>query len=190
MTGGPVGAQITVPGRTKVWLGDVGTTAPATAIAAPGTGWFDVGYSTEDSTQIATSPNFQDVRAAQSDFPVRTFQVSDDLTISADLIQWNADVFIAAFGGGAVSGSAGSFTYTPPLLGARKERACMIDVIDGAKHYRFIFPRTLQKEGVTTALNKGGEAKLPLRLTLLGSDGGTPWTMLTDDASFASATLT
>jgi hypothetical protein len=40
------------------------------------------------------------------------------------------------------------------------------------------------------ALNRGGESKLPLRLTLLGSDSGTPWTMLTDDTAFTAAVLT
>ncbi len=190
MAGGNSNTQITVPTRTKVWLADVGTAVPTTATAAPGAGWFDVGYTTEDSTQIATSPNFQDVRSAQSDYPTLTFQVSDELTISVDLQQWNTDNFIAAFGGGTVTGTSPNFVFTPPLLGARKERACMVDVTNGVKAYRFVFPRTLQKEGLTVALNRGGEAKLPLRLTLLGSDGGTPYTMLTNDTNFGTPTLT
>lgn len=182
--------QIVVPGRTEVWLGTVGSTAPTTPTATPGTGWFDVGLTTKDSLSFSEEPEFQDVESAQSDYPTRTFQTKSGATVSVDLQQWNANNFTAAYGGGSVAavvGSPGVYKFTPPALGARAEKACLIKVTDGTKHYLYVIPRVMQKEGVTQDLNRGGEAKLPLKLSILGGDTGDPWYVITDDPAFAPA---
>ena len=180
--------QILVPGRTEVWLGAVGSTAPASPTATPGTGWFDVGLTTEDSLQFTEEPEFQEVRSAQSDYPTRTFQTKESGTISVDLQQWNEANLRAAFGGGTVTEpTAGVYKFAPPALGSRLETAALIKVTDGTKHYMWIIPRSLQKEGVTSSLSRGGEARLPLKLNIQGGDVGDAWYMITDDDSFAPA---
>lgn len=185
-------AEILVPSRTRVWLGPVGTVVPVDATVAPGTGWYDVGYTPEDSLTFATEPSFQEVRSAQSDYATRRFQVSDAASISVDLQQWNLNNFKAAMGGGTVTEvtpatTPKTYKYVPPKIGERIELAALVDVEDGNKHYRYVCVRTFQNEGVQSQLHKGANSILPLRLQVLGADTGDSFYLLTDDPSFAPA---
>ncbi|MEU0857415.1 hypothetical protein ABZ352_18525 [Streptomyces griseofuscus] len=187
--------QIVVPARTRLWLGIVGTEAPADASAAMPDGWYSVGLTTEDSLKFNEEPQFEQVKSAQTDFPSRTFQTSDSATIEVDLQQWNAKNFKAVFGGGTITeitpsgGGAGvkHYKFAPPRIGGRTEIACCIEVIDGAKSYRYIIPRAMQMEGVQTDLQKAKEAVLPLRLAVQGGDDSDAWYLITNDPAFAEA---
>ncbi|MGG2460122.1 hypothetical protein ACO0M4_09930 [Streptomyces sp. RGM 3693] len=189
-------AQIVVPARTRVWLAPVGTEAPADATVTMPEGWSSVGLTTEDSLKFSEEPQFEQVKSAQTDFPSRTFQTSDAATIEVDLQQWSGKNFRSAFGGGAITeitpaGGGASppkhYKFTPPRIGGRTEVAAIIEVIDGAKSYRYVMPRTMQMEGVNTDLQKSKEAILPLRLAVQGGDDADAWYLLTNDPSFAAA---
>lgn len=180
--------QILVPSRIRVYLGPVGTVAPVDATTVPGVGWLDVGHTTEDSLSFETSPEFDEFKSAQSDFVVKKFQTTDAATVQVDLAQWNTTNFKAVYGGGTVAALAGvptQYKFTPPKIGERTELACIVDVIEGGKHYRYVYIKTAQSEGVAQALNKGTAVILPLRLDVLGADGVDSWYMLTDDPAFA-----
>lgn len=184
-------AEILVPSRAYVHLGPVGTTAPVDAVATPAAGFKNVGLTTGDSLAFATEPEFQEVTSHQSDYPVRRFQTTDSATVSVDLQQFNAANMIAVYGGGTVvevgTAGSGNFKFTPPNLGGRDEVSAIITVIDGDKHYRWVFPRAMQIEGVSQELGKGQESRLPLRLTVLGDDDADAWYLLTDDPAFEPA---
>jgi hypothetical protein len=180
--------QLVVPSRAYTWVAPVGTAAPVDEVTAPAAEWINVGLTTPDSLEFATDPQFESVNSHQSDYPVRRMQTSEAGTISVDLQQWNKDNITFAFGGGTVTAvTAGHFKFVPPALGARVERSVLIDWIDGSKHYRLVIPRCIQVEGVTTALQKGQEARLPLRLAILGGDSVDPWYLLTDDPAMDPA---
>ncbi|MEU5425550.1 hypothetical protein AB0H73_08065 [Streptomyces olivoreticuli] len=187
--------EIVVPARTRVWLAPVGTAAPADATTEMPAGWTSVGLTTEDSLKFKEEPNFESVKSAQTDFPSRTFQTSDSATLEVDLQQWSGANFKSVFGGGTIteisSGAEGKgpkhYRFTPPPIGGRSEIAAVIEVIDGAKAYRYVFPRTMQMEGVETELQKSKEAVLPLRLAVQGGDNADAWYLLTNDPSFAPA---
>lgn len=189
--------QIVVPARVRIWLAPVATESPATATAAMPAGWYSVGLTTEDSLKFSEEPQFEQVKSAQSDFPSRTFQTSDSATVEVDLQQWSGRNFKAVFGGGEVvditpkptEGEANppkQYRFTPPRIGGRSEVAAIIEVIDGARCYRFVMPRTMQMEGVSTDLQKSKEAVLPLRLAVQGGDEADAWYLLTNDSAFAS----
>lgn len=182
-------AQTLIPARVKLYLAPVGTAAPATAETALGAGWVAVGLTTPDSMGFNTEPEFGEVRSHQSDFPTRRFQTSDAASLSVDLQQWNPNNIKSVYGGGTiteVTAGSGQWKYTPPAVGGRRETAALLDVIDGTKIYRWVYPRTMQIEGVQNEFNKGQESKLPLRLAILGDDGVDPWYFLTNDPSFAA----
>ncbi|MEW1677834.1 hypothetical protein AB0O47_32050 [Streptomyces noursei] len=188
--------QIVIPSRTRVWLAPVGTEAPTDATVTMPTGWFSVGLTSEDSLKFNEEPQFEQVRSAQSDFPSRTFQTSDSATVEVDLQQWSGANFKAVFGGGSISeitptGGTGTppkqYRFTPPRIGGRTEVAAVIEIIDGAKSYRYVMPRTMQMEGVSTDLQKSKEAVLPLRLAVQGGDEADAWYVLTNDPAFAPA---
>ncbi|GGW95286.1 hypothetical protein [Streptomyces noursei] len=182
--------EIVIPSLTRVWLAQVGTSAPADATSAMPAGWHAVGLTTEDSLKFNQEPNFEQVRSAQSSYPTRTFQTQDAATIEVDLQQWSGPNFVAVYGGGEITEVTAQdakthYRFTPPRIGSRTEIAACIEVIDGGKAYRFMVPRSMQMEGVNTELAKTKEAVLPLRLAVQGGDDTDAWYVITNDPSFA-----
>ncbi|MFF1600831.1 hypothetical protein ACFVYV_25535 [Streptomyces mirabilis] len=183
--------EIVVPSITRVYLGPVGTTAPADATVAMPAALRSVGLTTEDSLKFNSEPNFEQVKSAQSSYPTRTFQTSDAATIEVDLQQWSGENFKAVYGGGeiatiSVTGppAATHYKFTPPRIGSRTEVMAVVEVIDGGKHYRYVIPRCMQMEGVASDLAKTKEAVLPLRLAVQGGDDLDAFYVLTDDPAF------
>lgn len=182
-------AQILTPSRTEVFLAAVGTAAPTTIDTIP-EAWLNVGFTTEDSLSFETTPEFEEFRSAQSDFPVKKFQTSIAASVQVDLAQWNTTNFQTVYGGGsveAVAGSTGLYKYTPPRLGDMTSQAALVRVTEGSKKYIYVFPQVQQTEGVSVSLNKGAASTLPLRLDVLGADGVDPWYLITNDTAFAPA---
>ncbi len=183
--------RLLIPARTYVYLAPPATVAPADSVVALDPGWINVGHTTPDSMAFSTDPEFDEVASAQSDFPVRRFQTSESGTVSVDLLEWSTRNLQAAYGGGVVTslpvaaGAPPQYKFVPPKLGERTERSAIMEVIDGTKRYRYIFPRVFQIEGVENNLNKGSASTLPLRLAILGSDVSEPWYLLTNDPAFA-----
>lgn len=185
--------RILVPQMARVYLAPVGTLAPVDPITAPAVAWKDVGYFTPDSLSWSTDPNFEEVQSHQSSYPTRRWQTSDSATVEVDLQEWSVANFQAVYGGGSivtVPSSVGPpavalhYKFSPPAVGARVETACMIEIVDGSKRYRMIIPRCQQNEGAEMSLEKTSESTLPLRLTVIGSDVGDPWYLITSDTAF------
>lgn len=182
--------EILVPARAYVYLNDVGGVAPATSVEALDPTWINVGLTTPDSLSFSTEPEFEEVVSHQSDFPTRRMQTSESAAVAVDLQQWNAGNLVAAFGGGQVTqpdptNTPEEYKFVPPALGGRQEKSAIIEVIDGTRNYRWVFPRVMQVEGVENELQKGQESRLPLRLAVLGDDGGEPWYLLSNDPAMA-----
>lgn len=177
---------VTIPSQLAIWLAEVGTVAPVDEAAALGVGWFHLGYTTEDGTSFVPSdPNFEQRRAHQSNWPVRTVQTADAARIVADLMQLDANALIAVLGGGEVTEvSAGHYMYEPPDVGGRREFAAIVEGVDGTKRYRWVVPIALQTEGAEWGLEKAAEAQSGLRMDVQGSDVAKPWYLLTNDPAF------
>lgn len=181
-------ANIVVAQMARVYLAPVGTAAPTSPTGVMTSGWREVGLFTPDSLSWSTDPSFEEVRSHQSNYPTRRFQTEDAATVEVDLQEWTADNFKAVYGGGEVTEIAGPpvhYRYSPPAIGGRTSVSAVIEIIDGAKHYRRIIPRAEQAEGVEQSFERTSESTLPLRLSVLGSDVGDPWYDLTDDPAFA-----
>lgn len=185
--------RILVPQMARVYLAPVGTAAPGDPVSTPDEDWLDVGYFTPDSLKWTTDPSFEEVQSHQSNFPTRRWQTADAATVEVDLQEWSGQNFKAIYGGGTIVEVAAvvgppayvlHYKFSPPAIGSRTQTACMIEVIDGIHHYRMIIPKCEQNEGAELALEKTSESTLPLRLTIVGSDVGDPWYMLTDSPSF------
>ncbi|XTZ13929.1 hypothetical protein ACQSSU_20745 [Micromonospora echinospora] len=179
-------SQLVQAKTVRLYLGVVGSTLP-TGLAVPGTGFWNVGLTNPESCRFRVTPEFERVFAHQSNYPVKILQTSDAAGIDVDLLQWNEKNFRSVFGGGTITEVAGSpnlYKYVPPSFGVRDELAAILDVLDGAKHYRFIATRTFNESEVELELNKNPEAKLPLRLSILGGDEVDAWHMVTNDTAF------
>lgn len=183
--------QVVIPARVNVYLAAVGSTAPVDATVALDPAWKHVGHSVPDSLSLAAEPEFGEVNSHQSDYAIRRFKTSDSSSLSVDLLQWSAANFRSVYGGGtvtAITEAPGQFKFVPPTVSdAILEQSCIVEIIDGGKHYRFVYATVAQIEGVTSEFSKGQETRLPLRLAVLGSDVGPAWYMLTDDPAFDPA---
>lgn len=178
--------QIVQAAHVEVYLGIVGSAMPAT-LAAPGAGWWNVGLTNPESARFRVSPEFEQVMAHQSNYPVKILQTTDAAGMDVDLLQWNGDNFRAVYGGGSIAritGTPNLFRFVPPAFGGREELAAILDVVYGAKTYRFMAGRVFNQSETELELNKSPETKLPLRLSILGGDAIDAWSMLTNDPAF------
>jgi hypothetical protein len=180
--------RILVAQMARVWLAPVGTAAPADATVAMAAAWKDVGLFTPDSLRFSTSPNFEVVNSHQSNFATRRIQTTDEATMQVDLQEWS----LGELPGGVRRrhdhhDRRHAFAVPVRAAGDRRPQqvACVIEIIDGTRHFRRVIPCAEQSEGAELDLSKGSAATLPLRLTVIGSDLGDAWYDLTDDPAFA-----
>lgn len=179
--------EILVAQLARVYLGAVGTAAPADETATLDANWKEVGFFTPDSLQLSDTPTFASVVSHQSAYPTRQFQTGQAAAVQVDLQQFNGDNLIGVMGGGTIVtiGTSGThFKYSPPQIGGRDYIAALIELTDGTKKYRFIIPKAIQTEANTMQFRRTNETTLPLRLAVQGSDVGDPWYLLTNDPAF------
>lgn len=177
--------EIVVAPNGTIWVAPVGTTAPATEVAAPAAGWVDLGYASEDGVTFNDARTLEAIPVWQLFHAARRIVTEVETTISFVLRQWNKETVPLAFGGGTVSTpTAGHFKYVPPAAGAIDDRALMVDWVDGSKHYRLVVPKGTATDAVETNLTRTAAADLPIGFSVLGTDGVDPWYLLTDDPAF------
>jgi hypothetical protein len=177
--------EIVVGANGSFWIAPVGTAAPATPVAAPGAGWVDLGYTSEDGATVRDSKTLEVVNVWQLFYGARLIVTERDFNVSVALRQWNGDTFKTAMGGGEITEpAAGVFKYVPPDPEDAGEKAAMLDWADGSKHYRLVMPRGYGSESVESNIVRASAADLPYTHTVLGADSVTPWYMLTDDPAF------
>lgn len=184
--------EIVVGASGTIWVAPVGTAAPATETEAPGVGWVDLGYTSENGVSISDSKTIQTIPVWQLLNPARRIVTERDLSASFVLRQWSADTVKLAFGGGTITepdgvGNPGSYKFTPPAAADLDERALLIDWVDGTKSYRFVIPRGMATDGVDTNIVRTSAADLPIVFGITAEDGVDPWYLLTDDPALAPA---
>jgi hypothetical protein len=179
--------EIVVASNGQVYVAPVGTPLPATPIVALNAAFIGLGFATEDGATVTVTPEVSEYMAWQSRSPVRREKTSQEAQVALSLMQWNEQTVPAAFGGGAVSGSAGNYRYDlPDDNAALAEIALILDAIDGAVHMRWVFPRGNVTEAVEAQFQRGNPAALPLTFkALTPAGGGSPGYFLSDGAGFA-----
>jgi hypothetical protein len=179
-------AEVVVAGTGHLWLAPVGTTLPAEnsdPTAALASAFVELGYFAEDGATLAGAPEISEFNAWQSTTAIRRSRKLQVQTISGDLLQWNENTVVAAFGGGEITNAGGFYTYTFPQAGdALAEYSAVLDVQDGDRNLRIVVPRMNSGlEEVSSQFNKDNMAVLPISLSSLASD--TPTIILFDDAA-------
>lgn len=177
--------EIVVGANGTVWVAPVGTAAPADESAVPGAGWVDLGYTSEDGATVTDSKTLEVIPVWQLFYPARRMVTARDFTVGFALRQWNGDTVKLGFGGGEITEpTANHFKYTPPDPSEVDDRAFMLDWADDTKNYRLVVPRAVTGESVETNIVRSAAADLPITMGVIGSDGVTPWYLLTDDPAF------
>jgi hypothetical protein len=176
--------HVTVAGTGSVWLAPEGTLIP-TGLTAPPSPWLDAGYTSDDGVTIGMSRDQEEINAWQAVDPVRVLITAEPKTITFELLEFDRESISLAFRGGTWGGTdPGPFTYTPPAAGAQDVRAMLIDGYDGAKQFRFIYPRVQLQGDVEFALVRTDAVRLPLEFAVLAS---TPsWSIAGDLPGFTT----
>lgn len=180
--------EIVVGANGTIWIAPVGTAAPASQSAAPGAGWVDIGFTSEDGVTLTDSKTLESINVWQLQNPARRIVTERDTQVAFVARQWNADTVKLAFGGGEVTEvTAGNYKYEPPDPEEIAEYALMVDWHDGDKDYRFVMPRGMVTDNVETNLVRTAAADLPITFGAIGDDGVKPFYILSNDPVFETA---
>lgn len=179
-------------GGGAIYFAPLGTTLPRID-ARPDdrldSAFVGAGYLTEDGAGLSVGSETFDVRGWQSRLALRREKTDQPVAVRFTLLQVNEENLVFAFGGGEVrDNGSGNFTYlAPDETEALDERSLILDAIDGAKRYRYVFPRGNVTEAVETTFQRTGPANLPIGFGVLApTDGsGRPFYLLTNDPAFA-----
>ena len=177
--------NVTVAGTGAVWVAPEGTAIPAD-LTPPPTPWEDVGYVGEDGVSFTFSRDQEEINAWQSSEPVRVLITNEPKTIEFELLEFDREALLLAFRGGAFTGSAAPYTYTPPDPGTSDVRAMIIDGKDGALTFRFAFPRVQLQGDLEFALLRTDAVRLSMEFGVLAS--ATKWSIISDLPGFSAGT--
>lgn len=180
--------QITVGANGTVFLAPKGTVAPVDIATAWAAAWVDLGLTSEDGVTFTDAKTMEKINVWQLFYAARWIVTERDAKAAFVLRQWSKDTVKAAFGGGTITTTAGPpahYLYTPPAPENIDENALGIEWKDGTKVYRLVIPRVTVTENVETKLVRAAASDLPITVSAMGTDGAAPWTLRTNDPSFA-----
>lgn len=179
--------EIIVAGNGQVYIAPSGTALPTDPVAALNPAFVGLGYITEDGATVTITPDIAEWHAWQTRTPVRREKTAQTVEVSFSLMQWDEDSIPFAFGGGAVSGSAGAYRYNlPDDSAALDERAMVLEVSDGAKHMRWVFAKGNAVEAVAAQYARTDPAALPVTFRALAASGLSPGYFLSDSTAFVA----
>lgn len=173
-----VATEVRVASDGHISVGNVGTAAPADASAAPGVGWTDLGYASEDGVTLTPSMDTEDINAWQSAVPVRRIVTGSSLELGFTLIQSNTDVMSLYFNAEVIAGPPVSFEI--PVAPDPLERALLIDWIDGGENFRLYVPRAQLSDTGEVTLARGEAVSWEMTFTALAPAAGPLATVLTE----------
>ncbi|WP_086753787.1 phage tail tube protein, partial [Streptomyces griseiscabiei] len=155
-----------------------GTTAPTDVTSAWGSGWKDLGYTSQDGIKLAKKDKLDPVETWQSVSPARFIYSDRDLTVKFQLLQLNEDTLPFFMGGDAVAETTtGSGVYKYELAADPKfnEKAMGIEFSDGTDiTYRFVVSRGQVTETEELSLTRTASIKLGVTFTALAVDNTKP----------------
>lgn len=175
---------VRVAGTGEVYYAPTGTTAPSDATTALPNTWKGLGYTSTDGVEFTFGRDTTDIDAWQGS-KLRVVTNSEPATLGFTLMETKTDVLLLAFGGGTVATAGGGSVYTPPAAGTNTERAMVVDFTDGAKKYRYYFPK-VQVEGDLSFTLTDGEA-VAYALTFGVLDGQPKWQLFSNDTTNLTA---
>lgn len=179
--------QVRVAPRGDLWVAPVGSTLP-TDLEDLSSPWVNLGLTTEEGTALTYSEAREDIPAWQRATPVRRLVTARNMSTGYTLLQWNADNFALAFGGGEISEpSPGVYRYDPPDDDdPLSEYAQVIDFHDGDIHGRLVIEKGAVNDDVQTNLVRTAASTLPVTFQALASDDSdeSTWYLLSNDPAF------
>lgn len=180
--------DLVVAANGRVYVGPTTATLPTDESAALDSDFVDLGYLTDAGVTVSPSISVESVQPWQSFYSVREIVTGRELTMSFELLQFNSETTVLAFGGGTVTEeSPGSYKMVPPSPETVDKRTAVIEWADGDKNYRLVVPVCMVSEAGEFTLSRSAPATLAVTLKALGVDGEEAFVLYTDDPAFAPA---
>lgn len=176
-------SAIPIAGNGRVHIAPVGTTLPSDHSTALNVAFVELGIITEDGATLRDEKTREPIGGWQSLYPYKYVTTDSSASIAFTLRQWDKATVPLAFGGGAitsVTGPPAHFLYTPPAPSALYERACVVEWDVDTYKFRLIIPKVMPTEALETNLTRNDAANLPITLSVLGTDGTSPYTIRSD----------
>jgi hypothetical protein len=181
--------EIRVASFGEIYIAPVGTALPTTATGSLNAAFVGLGFVTTDGVALSVAPEIQEIASWQSRTPTRRELISQTVTATFVLQQFDENTVPFAFGGGTVTNPSGSnYRYELPTSGSLDERAMIIDAVDGSIVQRWIIPRGSVTDAVETSFQRTQESQLPISFAAAApADGSTSLILITNDsASFVA----
>lgn len=166
--------EVVVGSHGDIYVAPVGTALPTQVDSALNAAFVKLGFVSEDGVTPSVGSEIEEFGAWQRRQPIRRERISQDISLSFALMQWNAETIKFAFGGGTVAEySPGEFRYDfPSGVDALDERALVLDWQDGETSlWRLVIARGSVTEAVEFTLARNAPAVLPITFSALGAEG-------------------
>ncbi|WP_344031069.1 phage tail protein [Streptomyces luteireticuli] len=169
--------EIRVAGTGRIFIANVGASAPIDTKSEWDPAWHDLGYTSTDGVKFGRKGKTANVDTWQSLTPARTIYTERELTVKFGMLQLNDDTLPFFFGGGKVdvtNPNSGFYKYEIKNDQGEDERALGIEFNDGADiRYRFVIPRGMVTVSDDIDFNRKGAVKLGVTFTALAPTSGT-----------------
>lgn len=164
--------DVVVPSGGDVYQAPIGTVLPTDLTTPLPAAWENIGFLSNDNPPTVTglTRDVTDLFAWNVDTPLRTALAPFAPVVNMELLQPESEeAFKLFFGGGTFTpGTAGSpDKYEGPDLSIPVEAATIIDVVDGDKVYRMMFPRTETRANGDMPLGRGAFVVMPIAMSVL-----------------------
>lgn len=180
--------QLFVPGDSggRVWVAPAGTTMP-TDLAAPGTGWTDMGYLSEDGFTAGQERETEDVHVWPLKPAARTITTSVEGSFKLAFAQWNADT-VAMYWGGQWSDNGSVKRLTVPANRVDARYSLIIDAADGdGRTWRYAAPLVVLSEFEEVTHKLGEPSLLGCTMKPLAGSDSEWFSIYTDDTAVVVA---
>jgi len=178
--------DLVVAANGRVYVAPTTATLPTDETEALDAAFVDLGYLTDAGVTVSPTMSVESITPWQSYYSIREIVSTRELTIGMELLQFNADTTVLAFGGGIVTEeSSGHYKMVPPSPEYVDKRTVVVDWQDGSKNYRLVVPLAMMSDGGEFNLSRTAPASLAVTLKALGVDGEDPFILYTDDIAFA-----
>lgn len=173
----------------SIWVADEGTTIPADVETAPGVGFTDLGYTSEDGVTFTIGRDTEEINGWQSREPLRRLVTAEPKTVSFTLRQLERNTLLASLGGTITETGVGSGLFRwEPDEGSIPTKVLLIDFHDGDYTYRFGFRRAQNLAEVEMNLVNNAAVDLPNEWSVLAAGTGLKsWFIDTNDPAFDAA---
>lgn len=140
----------------KLYIAPLGTTEPATAIAAWPAGWVPLGYTDEGST-LSYEINTDNVEVAEELDVLARVTTGRNASVEFALAEVTYRNLTLAFNGGVIAGDGSAWSFEPPDIGAEVRVMLGWDAIPtvASNDLRAVFRQCLQGGSISLENRKG-----------------------------------